>query len=76
MVTFVSEDIHRNGTVRNLLVTNLKSSESRQVRQFQYTLWTTSWDFIDRDILMKFVSSVQQYRKKNSPNYPTLVHCR
>ncbi|XP_040183946.1 receptor-type tyrosine-protein phosphatase eta-like isoform X2 [Rana temporaria] len=75
MVTFVSEDIHRNGTVRNLLVTNLKSSESRQVRQFQYTLWTTSWDFIDRDILMKFVSSVQQYRKKNSPNYPTLVHC-
>ncbi|XP_077309651.1 uncharacterized protein LOC143929620 isoform X1 [Lithobates pipiens] len=75
MVTFVSEDIHRNGTVRNLLVTNLKSSESRQVRQFQYTLWTTSWDFIDRDILMKFVSSVQQYRKKNSPNYPTMVHC-
>ncbi|XP_069821232.1 receptor-type tyrosine-protein phosphatase eta-like [Dendropsophus ebraccatus] len=74
IATFISEQIHNDWTIRDIMVTN--SKESRQVRQFHFTEWHESCDMDERVALIQFVHTVRKYRKENSSNSPTLVHCR
>ncbi|KAM5138257.1 uncharacterized protein ACMZJ9_016859 [Mantella aurantiaca] len=75
VVTFISDDILRNRTIRKFMMTNVKSNENRQVRQFHYTSWSNNWNFNEREVFREFVNLVQQNRMENSGNSPTLVHC-
>ncbi|XP_069823903.1 receptor-type tyrosine-protein phosphatase eta-like [Dendropsophus ebraccatus] len=73
---FMSEQIHNDWTIRDIMVTNVKNKESLQIRQFHFTEWHESCDMAGRVALIQFVHSVRKYRTKNSSNSPTLVHCR
>ncbi|XP_075044785.1 receptor-type tyrosine-protein phosphatase eta-like [Mixophyes fleayi] len=75
-VTLISENTLHDWTVRDFKVTNVKNSETRQVRQFHFMSWTENGDLNERDILLQFINLVLKHRKEYSPNCPTLVHCR
>ncbi|KAM8938758.1 receptor-type tyrosine-protein phosphatase beta-like [Pelodytes ibericus] len=73
-VTFVSETVLPEWTVRDLKLTNLTSKESYALRQFHYTPWYKSDDYLTRDVFIQFVQLVRNQRKPNKRAEPVLVH--
>ncbi|CAJ0967507.1 unnamed protein product [Ranitomeya imitator] len=54
----------------------LRTKKCHQIRQFHFTEWHENGEMDNREALIHFVREVQEYKKENSSNCPTLVHCR
>ncbi|KAG8539328.1 hypothetical protein GDO81_021067, partial [Engystomops pustulosus] len=76
IVFCLSETTHRRWTVRDFIVTNIKSKESHQARHFHFNSWQESGDMLNKFLLLQFLHQVHQYKKQKSSTSPTLVHCR
>ncbi|XP_073514000.1 receptor-type tyrosine-protein phosphatase eta-like [Phyllobates terribilis] len=76
IAAFLSETIHSRWTIRDFMLTNVKNNEIHRVRQFHFTEWHADCNVDAREMLIQFVYEVRQYKKENSSNCPTLVHCR
>ncbi|XP_077143241.1 receptor-type tyrosine-protein phosphatase beta-like [Ranitomeya variabilis] len=72
----VSESNNGGWTVRDIVVSNVKNKKCHQTRQFHFTEWHENGEMDNREALIHFVREVQEYKKENSSNCPTLVHCR
>jgi len=62
-VTLKSEEVAIYGFVRMLTVTNLVSDESREVRQYQYTVWPANGSKPLIGTLPDLLASIQEYQR-------------
>ncbi|XP_069481509.1 uncharacterized protein [Ambystoma mexicanum] len=75
-VTLARESVLPDWTVRDLMVHNNKSGETRQIRQFHFTAWPDHGVPVRTDVLINFRHLIRDYMKEECPvNSPTLVHC-
>uniref|UniRef100_A0A8C5R1K3 Protein-tyrosine-phosphatase n=1 Tax=Leptobrachium leishanense TaxID=445787 RepID=A0A8C5R1K3_9ANUR len=69
-VMSVKEEVLPEWTVRDLRITNCQ-----EVRQYQFTAWPETHTARTRKVFMKFVLLVQERKKQNNTEAPTLIHC-
>ncbi|KAG6928952.1 protein tyrosine phosphatase, receptor type J, partial [Chelydra serpentina] len=74
-VTFVSEYVLPEWTIRDFSVENSDATESHSVRQFHFTSWPDHGVPETTDLLIDFRHLVQENMRQNPPESPTLVHC-
>ncbi|XP_036439768.1 receptor-type tyrosine-protein phosphatase eta [Colossoma macropomum] len=74
-VTTTSEIILEDWTIRDFHVKNVKTAETRSVRQFHFTAWPDHGVPETTELLINFRHLVREHMDQFSRHSPTLVHC-
>ncbi|XP_072526999.1 receptor-type tyrosine-protein phosphatase eta [Salminus brasiliensis] len=74
-VTTTSEIIMEDWTIRDFHVKNVKTAETRSIRQFHFTAWPDHGVPETTELLINFRHLVREHMDQYSRHSPTLVHC-
>ncbi|XP_055929077.1 tyrosine-protein phosphatase non-receptor type 2-like isoform X2 [Argiope bruennichi] len=74
-ITFLSQKNESNYVVRNFLITDLESENSREILQFHYTTWPDFGVPESPEAFLNFLFSVRASGVLNSNYGPPVVHC-
>ncbi|XP_034032788.1 receptor-type tyrosine-protein phosphatase eta isoform X2 [Thalassophryne amazonica] len=74
-VTTVSEIPLEDWTIRDFNIKNLKTAETRSVRQFHFTAWPDHGVPDTTELIISFRHLVRQHMDQFSTHAPTVVHC-
>ncbi|KAJ8249090.1 hypothetical protein GJAV_G00231070 [Gymnothorax javanicus] len=74
-VTTTSEIPLEDWTIRDFHVKNVKTAETRSVRQFHFTAWPDHGVPSSTEVLINFRHLVREHMDQYSRNSPTVVHC-
>uniref|UniRef100_A0A8B9HZ24 protein-tyrosine-phosphatase n=1 Tax=Astyanax mexicanus TaxID=7994 RepID=A0A8B9HZ24_ASTMX len=74
-VTVTSEIILEDWTIRDIHVKNVKTAETRSIRQFHFTAWPDHGVPETTELLINFRHLVREHMDQYSRHSPTLVHC-
>ncbi|XP_059391956.1 receptor-type tyrosine-protein phosphatase eta-like [Carassius carassius] len=74
-VTTTSEIDLESWTIRDLRIKNLKTAETRYVRQFHFTAWPDHGVPQTTEVLIDFRHLVREHMDQYSRHSPTVVHC-
>ncbi|XP_062402763.1 receptor-type tyrosine-protein phosphatase eta-like [Sardina pilchardus] len=75
IVTTTSEITLDDWTLRDFDVKNVKTAETRAVRQFHYTAWPDHGVPVTTELLINFRHLVREHMDQYSLHSPTVVHC-
>ncbi|XP_041966844.1 receptor-type tyrosine-protein phosphatase beta-like [Alosa sapidissima] len=75
IVTTTSEITLDDWTLRDFDVKNVKTAETRSVRQFHYTAWPDHGVPVTTELLINFRHLVREHMDQYSLHSPTVVHC-
>ncbi|XP_047675780.1 titin [Tachysurus fulvidraco] len=75
LVTTISEIELEDWTIRDFTVKNVKTAETRQVRQFHFTAWPDHGVPETTEVLINFRHLVREHMDNFSHNAPAVVHC-
>ncbi|XP_019749603.1 receptor-type tyrosine-protein phosphatase eta-like isoform X4 [Hippocampus comes] len=74
-VTTTSEIPLDDWTIRDFEIKNVKTAETRSVRQFHFTAWPDHGVPETTELLISFRHLVREHMDQYSTNSPTVVHC-
>uniref|UniRef100_A0A8C1J9B1 protein-tyrosine-phosphatase n=1 Tax=Cyprinus carpio TaxID=7962 RepID=A0A8C1J9B1_CYPCA len=74
-VTTTSEIELESWTIRDFRIKNVKTAESRYVRQFHFTAWPDHGVPQTTEVLIDFRHLVREHMEQYSRHSPTVVHC-
>ncbi|KAI4892616.1 hypothetical protein NFI96_005906 [Prochilodus magdalenae] len=74
-VATTSEIVLEDWTIRDFHVKNVKTAETRSVRQFHFTAWPDHGVPETTELLINFRHLVREHMDQYSRHSPTLVHC-
>ncbi|XP_065148299.2 receptor-type tyrosine-protein phosphatase eta [Paramisgurnus dabryanus] len=74
-VTTIVETVQENWTTRDFTIKNVKTAETRNVRQFQLTTWPHHRVPQSTELLIDFRHLVREHIDQQSSYSPTVVHC-
>ncbi|XP_061628616.1 receptor-type tyrosine-protein phosphatase eta isoform X1 [Phyllopteryx taeniolatus] len=74
-VTTTSEIALDDWTIRDFEIKNVKTAETRSVRQFHFTAWPDHGVPETTELLISFRHLVREHMDQYSTNSPTVVHC-
>ncbi|XP_061826005.1 receptor-type tyrosine-protein phosphatase eta-like isoform X1 [Nerophis lumbriciformis] len=74
-VTTTSEIPLDDWTIRDFDIKNVKTAETRSVRQFHFTAWPDHGVPETTELLISFRHLVREHMDQYSTNSPTVVHC-
>ncbi|XP_063053903.1 receptor-type tyrosine-protein phosphatase eta-like [Engraulis encrasicolus] len=75
IVTTTSEIALDDWTLRDFDIKNVKTAETRAVRQFHYTAWPDHGVPETTELLINFRHLVREHMDQHSLHSPTIVHC-
>ncbi|GAA6107864.1 titin [Tachysurus ichikawai] len=75
LVTTTSEIELEDWTIRDFTVKNVKTAETRNVRQFHFTAWPDHGVPETTEVLINFRHLVREHMDNFSHNAPAVVHC-
>ncbi|XP_024912020.1 receptor-type tyrosine-protein phosphatase eta isoform X1 [Cynoglossus semilaevis] len=74
-VTLISEIPLEDWTLRDFEIKNLKTAETRVVRQFHFTAWPDHGVPETTEVLIDFRHLVREHMDQYSQHSPTVIHC-
>ncbi|XP_037111316.1 receptor-type tyrosine-protein phosphatase eta isoform X2 [Syngnathus acus] len=74
-VTTTSEIPLDDWTIRDFEIKNVKTAETRSIRQFHFTAWPDHGVPETTELLISFRHLVREHMDQYSTNSPTVVHC-
>ncbi|XP_018410464.1 PREDICTED: receptor-type tyrosine-protein phosphatase eta [Nanorana parkeri] len=75
-VSLSNEAVDRDWTIRNFVMLNIKSRQSKHVRHFHYTAWPDHGVPKTTEDLVEFRNLIRDYTAThNPPSSPIVVHC-
>ncbi|MCJ8735808.1 hypothetical protein PDJAM_G00251700 [Pangasius djambal] len=75
LVTTTSEIELEDWTIRDFTIKNVKTAETRNVRQFHFTAWPDHGVPETTEVLINFRHLVREHMDSFSRNAPAVVHC-
>ncbi|TSK45850.1 Receptor-type tyrosine-protein phosphatase eta [Bagarius yarrelli] len=75
LVTTASEIELEDWTIRDFTIKNVKTAETRNVRQFHFTAWPDHGVPETTEVLINFRHLVREHMDSFSGNAPAVVHC-
>ncbi|KAI5626889.1 receptor-type tyrosine-protein phosphatase eta precursor, partial [Silurus asotus] len=75
LVTTTSEIELEDWTIRDFRIKNVKTAETRDIRQFHFTAWPDHGVPETTEVLINFRHLVREHMDNFSRNAPTVVHC-